>query len=76
MEIIELLQKMIDKKYYSDKQEIQSKLNTFYAMSVISDEDYSDLTLKVNEIYATKKQQTEGKITTKKLNNSKESEDL
>ena len=49
MNIATLLEKLIVKKYYANKED---KLNVFYAMSKISDEEYSNLTLKVEEVYA------------------------
>lgn len=45
-----LLTKLIDKKYYT-KEEIQKKCSVFYAMSVISDEEYSELMLHIEEVY-------------------------
>lgn len=52
MNIATLLEKLIVKKYYANKKDIENKLNVFYAMSKISDEEYSNLTLKVEEVYA------------------------
>ena len=52
MNIATLLEKLIVKKYYASKEDIENKLNVFYAMSKISDEEYSNLTLKVEEVYA------------------------
>ncbi len=52
MSIATLLEKLITKKYYANKEDIENKLNVFYAMSKISDEEYSNLTLKVEEVYA------------------------
>jgi hypothetical protein len=52
MNIATLLEKLIEKKYYANKEDIENKLNVFYAMSKIPDEDYSNLTLKVEEVYA------------------------
>lgn len=49
--IVELLKKLITKKYYKEKADIENKLNVFYAMSKISDEEYSELTLLVEDIY-------------------------
>lgn len=49
--IVELLKKLIVKKYYNEKSDIENKLNVFYAMSKISDEEYSDLTLLVEDTY-------------------------
>lgn len=52
MNIATLLEKLIVKKYYVNKEDIENKLNVFYAMSKISDEEYSNLILKVEEVYA------------------------
>lgn len=52
MSIAVLLERLISKRYYADKTDIENKLNVFYAMSKISDEEYSDLVLKVEEVYA------------------------
>ena len=52
MKIADLLLKLIEKKYYEKKELIENKLNIFYAMNKISVEEYSDLTLKVEELYA------------------------
>lgn len=52
MNIATLLEKLITKKYYANKETIENKLNVFYAMSKITDEEYSNLTLKVEEVYA------------------------
>ena len=51
MNIATLLEKLIVKKYYANKEDIGNKLNVFYAMSKISDEEYSNLILKVEEVY-------------------------
>lgn len=52
MKISILLEKLIMKKYYENKEDIENKLNVFYAMSKITDEEYSNLVLKVEEMYA------------------------
>lgn len=52
MQISKLLENLINKKFYEKKEEIQSKLDVFYAMSKITDEEYTTLTLKVEEVYA------------------------
>lgn len=49
--ITELLKRLITKKYYKKKTDIENKLNVFYAMSKISDEEYSELTLLVEDTY-------------------------
>lgn len=51
MDIATLLENLITKKYYENKAEIQNKLDIFYAMSKISDEEYTNLTLKVEDVY-------------------------
>lgn len=51
MRISDLLLKLIEKKYYAEKEQIENKLNIFYAMNKISDEEYSSLVLKVEEVY-------------------------
>ena len=50
--ITELLKRLITKKYYKNKADIENKLNVFYAMSKITDEEYSELTLLVEDTYA------------------------
>lgn len=51
MTIGTLLENLINKKFYDTKEEIQSKLDVFFAMNKISAEEYSTLTLKVEEMY-------------------------
>lgn len=51
MKISVLLEKLVLKKYYENKEEIENKLNIFFAMSKITDEEYSNLTLKLEEVY-------------------------
>lgn len=57
--IVELLKKLIVKKYYKEKTDIENKLNVFYAMSKISDEEYSELTLLVEDTYVENIEATE-----------------
>ena len=49
--LVNLLNNLIEKKFYKNKEEIQNKLNVFLAMNVISEEEYSNLILKVEEVY-------------------------
>lgn len=51
--LINLLNNLIEKKFYENKEEIQNKLNVFFAMNVISEEEYSNLILKTEEMYKT-----------------------
>ena len=59
MRISDLLLKLIEKKYYVEKEQIENKLNIFYAMNKISDEEYSSLVLKVEEVYVEAIENTE-----------------
>jgi len=49
--LVQLLERLINKKYYANKADIENKLNVFYAMNRITDEEYSNLTLKTDEVY-------------------------
>ena len=55
--IVELLKKLIVKKYYKEKSDIENKLNVFYAMNKISDEEYSELTLLAEVTYVETKEE-------------------
>ena len=59
MRISDLLLKLIEKKYYAEKEQIENKLNIFYAMNKISDEEYSSLVLKAEEVYVEAIENTE-----------------
>lgn len=50
--IYDLLKKLIENKYYEEKEEITRKLDVFYAMSKITEEQFSELTLLVESKYA------------------------
>lgn len=50
MKVYDLLLKLIEKKYY-EKEVIINKINFFFAMSQISEEEYSTLMLKIEEVY-------------------------
>ncbi len=60
--IVELLKKLIAKKYYKEKTDIENKLNVFYAMSKISDEEFAELTLLVEDTYVDLEDSTEENI--------------
>lgn len=49
--ITTLLNKLIDKKYYENNQDIIDKCSVFFAMNVINETDYSNMMLKIEEIY-------------------------
>ena len=49
--ITTLLNKLIDKRYYEEKQDIIDKCSVFFAMNVINETDYSNMMLKIEEVY-------------------------
>lgn len=49
--IVNLLNKLIEKKFYTNKEDIINKCNVFFAMNVITENEYSNLILKVEEVY-------------------------
>ena len=49
--ITELLKRLITKKYYKEKTDIVNKFNVFYAMNKITDEEFAELTLLVEDTY-------------------------
>lgn len=51
MQIAKLLENLISKEFYTNKEEINDKLAVFYAVNQITDAEYTDLTLKVEEVY-------------------------
>lgn len=51
MQISKLLENLINKKFYENKEEVNAKLAVFYAVNQINDEEYTTLTLKVEEVY-------------------------
>ena len=51
MLIPKLLENLITKKFYESKEQAQNKLAVFYAVNEITDEEYANLTLKVQEVY-------------------------
>lgn len=57
--ITELLKRLITKKYYKEKTDIENKLNVFYAMSKITDEEFAKLTLLVEDTYVDLEDSTE-----------------
>lgn len=60
--IVELLKKLITKKYYKEKSDIENKLNVFYAMNKINDEKYSELTLLVEDTYTEENEENKTEI--------------
>ena len=51
MGVAELLKNLIAKKYYEEKEIIINKLNFFFALNQISEENYSELMLQIEDTY-------------------------
>lgn len=50
--IVKLMTNLINKKFYSSKDEAISKLDVYYAMNRISEEEYAELVMLAEEVYA------------------------
>ena len=50
--IVKLMTKLIEKKFYDTKDEAIAKLDVYFAMNRISEEEYATLTLLAEEVYA------------------------
>ena len=50
--IVKLITNLINKKFYSTKDEAIAKLDVYFAMNRISEEEYATLTLLAEEVYA------------------------
>ena len=51
MGVAELLKNLIAKKYYEEKEIIINKLNFFFALNQITEQDYSELMLQIEDTY-------------------------
>ena len=51
MGVAELLKNLITKKYYEEKEIIVNKLNFFFALNKITEENYSELMLQIEDTY-------------------------
>ena len=49
--LTESLKNLILKKYYKEKEDIENKLNIFFAMNKIDEEEYIELTMLLNDTY-------------------------
>lgn len=49
--LTESLKNLILKKYYKGKEDIENKLNIFFAMNKIDEEEYIELTMLVEDTY-------------------------
>lgn len=50
--IVKLMENLINKKFYDTKDEAVAKLDVYFAMNRISEEEYATLTLLAEEVYA------------------------
>lgn len=50
--IVKLMTNLINKKFYSTKDEAIAKLDVYFAMDRISEEEYATLALLAEEVYA------------------------
>ena len=62
LSVYNLMDNLISKKFYENKEEAKSKLNVFFAMQEITDEEYTTLTLKVEQMYAEVVEVPEGEV--------------
>lgn len=46
-----IMKKLIEKKFYKTKEEAQNKLDVFYAVNRLTDDEYSELTSICESIY-------------------------
>ena len=46
-----MMKKLIEKKFYKTAEESQNKLDVFYAMNRLTDDEYSELTILVESTY-------------------------
>ncbi len=49
--IVKLMTNLINKKFYSTKDKAIAKLDVYFAMNRISEEEYATLTLLAEEVY-------------------------
>lgn len=50
--IVKLMTNLIEKKFYNTKDEAIAKLDVYFAMNRISEEEYATLALLAEEVYA------------------------
>lgn len=50
--IVKLMENLINKKFYKTKDEAIAKLDVYFAMNRISEEEYATLALLAEEVYA------------------------
>ncbi len=55
--IVKLMTNLIEKKFYDTTDEAIAKLDVYFAMNRISEEEYATLTLLAEEVYAPQEEQ-------------------
>ena len=60
--IVKLMTNLIEKKFYKTKDEAIAKLDVYFAMNRISEEEYATLTLLAEETYIQQEMQKVGTI--------------
>ena len=50
--IVKLMENLINKKFYKTKDEAVAKLDVYFALNRISEEEYATLALLAEEVYA------------------------
>lgn len=50
--IVKLMENLINKKFYKTKDEVVAKLDVYFAMNRISEDEYATLALLAEEVYA------------------------
>lgn len=46
------MKKLIEKKFYKTAQTVQDKIDVFFAVGRLTDEQYTELSLLIQEVYA------------------------
>ena len=49
--IVSLMTKLINKKYYKNVEDVQEKLDVYFAVNRLTEEEYAELILLANEVY-------------------------
>lgn len=47
-----MMKKLVEKRFYATKEEAQNKLDVFYACNRLSGDEYSELSILVETVYA------------------------
>lgn len=47
-----VMKKLIEKKFYKKAEEAQNKIDVFYAMNRLTNDEYAELSVLIEEVYA------------------------